>query len=164
MAVTSRLMMHYMTVVGHSLIYGSSEYESIQILKHNSDSICLGEIRKLQSPYLPIWSVESAFSVNRDKTWLSIMNFLCELTVLIDLLPVLVSIPKTVSSTFELLDSVTSDFVNLFKFAMCTIASKCFPIELVPLSDGWWRTWWQTIHMMPGQAVSWFLQRKLSRH
>jgi len=71
---------------------------------------------------------------------------------------------KAVPSTVELVNSVTSDFVNSFNFAMGAFASKCFPIELVPLSDTWRRTRWQTIHMMPGLPVSSLPQCKLNPH
>jgi hypothetical protein len=52
----------------------------------------------------------------------------------------------------------------LFNFAMCTFASKCLPIELVPCSDECRRTWWQTIHMMPGLPVSSIPQCKKNHH
>jgi len=71
---------------------------------------------------------------------------------------------KAVSSTVELANSVTSDSVDLFNFAMWACASKCFPIEPVPSSDGWQRTWWQTILMMPGLPVSSIPQWKPNRH
>jgi hypothetical protein len=86
--------------------------------------------------------------------WISNMIFLCKLTIVIRRLPCLFRKAKAVSSTVELVNSVTSDSVNLFNFAMWAFASKCFPIELVPCSDGWRRTWWQTIHMMLGLPVS----------
>jgi len=87
-------------------------------------------------------------------TWMSNMTRLSELTIEIPRLPCLLRMPKAVSSTFELVNSVTSDSVNSFNFAMWAFASKCFPIELVPCSDGWRRTWWQRIHMMPGLPFS----------
>jgi hypothetical protein len=59
---------------------------------------------------------------------------------------------------------VTSDSVNSFNFAMWAFASKCCPIELVPCSDGWLRTWWQMLHMMPGLPVSSIQQWKWNRH
>jgi len=86
--------------------------------------------------------------------WISNMIFLCKLTIVIPRLPCLFKMAKAVSLTVELVNSVTSDSVNSFNFAMWAFASKCFPIELVPCSDGWRRTWWQTIHMMPGLPVS----------
>jgi len=86
--------------------------------------------------------------------WMSNLNFLCKLTIVILRLPSLFKMAKAVSSTVVLVNSVTSDSVNSFNFAMWAFASKCFPIELVPCSDGWRRTWWQTIHMMPGLPVS----------
>jgi len=85
--------------------------------------------------------------------WISNMVFLCKLTIVIPWLPCLCRMAKAVSSTVELVNSVNSDYVNSFNFAMWAFASKCFPIELVPCSDGWRRTWWQTIHMMPGLPV-----------
>ena len=92
------------------------------------------------------------------------MNFLGELTIGIPGLPWLWSMAKSVSSTVELVSSVTSDTVNSFNFAMCADACKCLPIELVPCSDGWWRTWWQMIHMMSGLLVSSIPWCKLNRH
>jgi len=87
-------------------------------------------------------------------TWMSNMTWLSEITIVIPPLPCLLSMAKAVSSTVELVNSVTSDSVNSFNFAMWAFASKCFPIELVPCSDGWRRTWWQTIHIMPGLPFS----------
>jgi len=97
-------------------------------------------------------------------TWKSNMILLRELTIVIPRLPSLFRMAKAVSSTVELVNYVTSDSVNSFTFAMWAFASKCSPIELVPCSDGWWRTWWQTIHMMPGQPVSSIPQCILNRH
>jgi len=37
---------------------------------------------------------------------------------------------KAVSSTVELVNSVTSNTVNSFNFAMCTFSRKCVPIVL----------------------------------
>jgi len=87
-------------------------------------------------------------------TWMSNMTWLYELTIEFPRLPCLLKMAKAVSSTVELVNSVTCDPVNSFNFAMWAFASKCFPIELVPCSDGWRRTWWQTIHMMPGLLFS----------
>jgi len=91
-------------------------------------------------------------------------NFNWDLTIVIPQLPCLFSKAKDVSWTVDLVNSHTFDSVNLFNFAMCAFASNCFPIELVPCSDGWRRTWWQTIHMMPGLPVSSITQCKLNRH
>jgi len=66
--------------------------------------------------------------------------FLCELTIRIPRLPCRFNMANTVSSTVELVNSVTSDSVNSFNFAICAFASKCLPIELVTRSDGWRRT------------------------
>jgi hypothetical protein len=62
---------------------------------------------------------------------MSNMNILCELTVGIPRLPSLLRMAKAVSSTVEQVNSVTSDSINSFNITMCTLASKCLPIELV---------------------------------
>jgi len=90
--------------------------------------------------------------------------FLCECTTVIRWLPCLFTMAKAVSSTNELVNSVTSNSVNSCKFAMWSFASKCFPYELFPWFDGWRRTWWQTIHMIPGLPVSSIPQCKYNRH
>jgi len=59
-----------------------------------------------------------------------------DLTIVIPRLPFRFRMAKAVSSTVELVNSDTSDSVYSFNFAMCAFASKCFPIELVPCSDG----------------------------
>ena len=92
------------------------------------------------------------------------MICLSELTIVIPRLRGLFRMAKAVSSTVELVNSVTSDSVNSFNFAMWAFASKCFTIELVPCSDGWRRTWWHTIHMMPGLPFSSIPQCKQNRH
>ena len=97
-------------------------------------------------------------------TWMSNLVFLCKLTIVIPRLPCLFRLAKAVSATVKLVNSVTSDSVNSFNFAMWAVASKCFPVELVPWSDGWRRTWWQTIHMMPGLPVPSIPQCQLNRH
>jgi hypothetical protein len=63
-------------------------------------------------------------------------NFNWDLMISIPQRRCLFSIAKAVSSTVDLVNSNTSDFVNSFNFAMSTFANKCFPIELVPCSDG----------------------------
>jgi len=70
-------------------------------------------------------------------TWMSNMIILCELTVVIPRLPCIFRITNAVASTVELVNSVTSDGMNSFNFASRAFASKCFPMELVPCSDGW---------------------------
>jgi len=90
--------------------------------------------------------------------------FLCELTVVIPQLSCLLKMAKAVSTTVELVNSVTSVSVNSLNFAMWSFTSNCFPIELVPWTDGWGRTWSQTIHMMLGLLVASILQCKLNRH
>jgi len=97
-------------------------------------------------------------------TWMSNLIFLCEITIVIPRLPCLFRMAKAVLSTVELINSVTSDSVNSFNFAMWAFATKCFTIELVPCSDGWRRSWWQMIHMMPGLPVSTILQCKQNHH
>jgi len=96
-------------------------------------------------------------------TWRSEMNFLYNLPIVIPRLPCLIMMAKAVSSTFELVNSVTPDSVISFNFAMCTVASKWFPIEPIRCSYGWWRTWWQMIHMIPGLPVSSIPQCKQNR-
>ena len=86
--------------------------------------------------------------------WISIMIFLCKLTIVIPLLPCLFRMAKAVSSTVEQVNSVTSESVHSFNFSMWAFASKCFSIELISCSDGWRRTWRQMIYMMPGLPVS----------
>jgi hypothetical protein len=50
--------------------------------------------------------------------WISNMIFLCKLTIVIPGLPCLFRMAKDVSSTLELVNSVTSDSVNSFNFVM----------------------------------------------
>jgi len=85
---------------------------------------------------------------------ISNMIFLCKLNIVILQLLCLLKMANAVSSTIELVNSVTSDSVSSFNFAMWAFPSDYFPIELVPCSDGWWRTGWQMIYMMPGLPVS----------
>jgi len=51
-------------------------------------------------------------------TWMSNMIFLCRHTIVIPRLPCLIKMAKAVSSTVELVNSVTSDTVNSFNLAM----------------------------------------------
>jgi len=95
---------------------------------------------------------------------MSNLNFLRELTSIIPRLPCLFRIPKAVSMTFKLDNSVIPLSDDTFNFAIWAFASKCFPIELVPCSEGWQRTWWQTMHMIPGQPVSSISQGKWNHH
>jgi len=92
------------------------------------------------------------------------MNLLCKLTIVIPWLPCPFSIAKAVSSIIELVNSVTSDLVNSYNFVMYKFASKCFPIDPVLCSDGWRRTWWQMIHMVPGLPFSYIPQCKYNHH
>jgi hypothetical protein len=105
----------------------------------------------------------TVISVNMDQPGCQ-MIFVCELTIVIPWLQRLLRMVKAVSSTVELLNSVTSDSVNGLYFAMWAFGSKPFPIELVSCSDGWQRTWWHTIHMMPGLLVSSVAQCNWNHH
>jgi hypothetical protein len=95
---------------------------------------------------------------------ISNMIFLCELTIVIHRLPCLIRMAKAVSSTIELYNPVTSDSVDWFDLGMWAFARKCYPIELIPCSDGCRRTWWQTMNMMQGLQVSSIPQCKLNHH
>jgi hypothetical protein len=75
-------------------------------------------------------------------SWMSNLIFLCKHTIIIPRLHYLFKMAKAVSSNVDLVNSVTSVSVNLFNFEMWAFATKCFPIELVPCSDGWQRTGW----------------------
>jgi len=88
------------------------------------------------------------------------MNSLRAHTIEFPRLLCILRMAQAVSLTVELLNSVTSVSDNWFNFAMWVFDSKCFVIELVPCSDGWQRTWWQTIHMISGQPISSILQCK----
>ena len=68
---------------------------------------------------------------------MSNINFFCKLTIVIPQLPWLFSMTTAVLLSIELVDSVISDYVNLFNITMCAFASKCFSIELVTCTDGW---------------------------
>jgi len=92
------------------------------------------------------------------------MDILCELTVVIPRLLYLFRLANTVSSTVELLNPVTSHSVDSFNIVMWAFAGRCFPNEQVPCCDGWQRTWWQMIHMIPWLPVSSILQCKKNRH
>jgi len=99
-----------------------------------------------------------------DQTWISNMNFLCELPIVIPLHLCLLKVANTALSTIEPVSVVTSDSVNLFHLAMWAFASKCFHIELAPCSDGWQRFCWQTIHIIPGLPLSSIPQCKWNHH
>ena len=58
--------MPYTTIVALDVIELFLECEPKQILPCGSDSTCLGEIWKFQSPYLPVWNVVSVIAVNMD--------------------------------------------------------------------------------------------------
>ena len=63
-----------------------------------------------------------------------------------------------------MVNSVTSNSVNLFSFVIYTMTRKCCPTELDPRSDAWWSCWCQPIHMTPGLQVSSIPQWKLNCH
>jgi len=85
---------------------------------------------------------------------MSNMNFLCNLSTVIPRPPCLFSMAKAISLPVKVVNSQTSDSVYSFSFVMCTFGSKRFSIELVPCSDSWLRTWWETIHRMLGMSIS----------
>jgi len=58
--------MPYMTVVAQDLISHSMEYVTKPITTCGIDSTCLGEIRKFESPLLPVWNVLSVIPVNME--------------------------------------------------------------------------------------------------
>jgi len=58
--------MPQMTIVAQDLISRSTEYVPKQTLTSGSDSTCLGEIRKFQSPLLPVWNFLSVILVNME--------------------------------------------------------------------------------------------------
>jgi len=154
----SRFVMHIMSFVALGLLEHSMAYVLKQNVTWGSDSRCLSEIRQYQSPSLPVWSVLSINSVNMNQTLMWNMNILWALTIGIPRLPGLFILPQAVSSTVELVNSVTSASVNVFNFAMRAVASKCFPMKLVPCSDGWRRPWCHIKNMMPALPVSPILQ------
>lgn len=86
-------------------------------------------------------------------TWISNMNYLYQRTIVIPQLPGFFRMAKTISSPLKLVNSITSNSVNRFNFMMWTLASKWFPVALVPCSNGWRKTWWQMLHMLPGLQV-----------
>jgi len=152
-AALGHFAMLYKTGVARDSILPPMAYAPKGILTCGSYCRCLGEIPMFYSLSLPDWSILSVNSVNMDETWMSNTNFLSKLTIVIPQLPTLLRMANAVSSTVKLFNSVTADSVYLFNIAMWAFASKCFPIEEVPWSDGWRRTWWKTIYMMPGLPV-----------
>jgi len=153
-----------MNVIGQGLISCCMECEPKHILTWGSVPRCFGEIWQFESPLLPVQSVLSVNSVSIHKTEILNLNFVCKPTIGIPQLPCLLSLAKAVSLTIELVNLVSSDTVKSFNFAMCAFACKSFTIELVPCSDGWRRTWWQTLHRMPELPVPWIPQCKLNHN
>jgi len=105
------------------------EYEWKQDQTWGSDSTWVGEIRKFYSPSLPVWSVLLITLVNKDQPWMSNMICLCKLAIVIPRLARLLRMAKDASSTAKLVNSVTSDSVNSFNFAMWDFARKCSPLS-----------------------------------
>jgi len=87
-------------------------------------------------------------------SWMTYMNVLYYLTIVIPRLLCVFRIANAASSTIELVISVTSNYVNSFNFVMWAFSLQCFHIELVPYSVGSRRTWWQMILMIWGLPVS----------
>jgi len=77
----------------------------------------------------PVYSILSLHSVSVLKTKILNMNFLCELTIRIPRLPSLLSMAKAVLPTVELVNSVTSDSVNLFYFGMSALPASVCPLS-----------------------------------
>jgi hypothetical protein len=117
MAALSHRVMPYMTIIARDLIWHTMQYDLKQILTSGSSSSCLGEIGKIQIPELPVSNILTVISVNMDQPGCQ-MIFVCELTIVIPRLQCLLRMAKAVSSTVELLNSVTSDSVNVLYFAM----------------------------------------------
>ena len=111
-----------------------------------------------------IWSVVCVNWVNMDQTWMSNMNLLWELTIVISQLCCLFRKPNAVLLTIKQVTSITSYSVYSFDVAMWAFASKCNPIQLVPCSDGLRRAWWHTIHKITELPVSSSPQSKYNRH
>jgi len=95
---------------------------------------------------------------------MSNLNFLWKLTIVIPQLPCLFRIPKSVSSTVELVNSAISNSFNYFHCAIWAFASMDFRMELVPYSDERGKSWWQSRHMITGLAVSSIPHCKYNRH
>ena len=152
--------MLYKTVIPQNLIKRSMGYKPKQTLTWTSVTMYHVDIRKILSPLQPVWSVLSVSSVDMDQTWMSNMNFLCELTIAIPWLACLLRMATAVSLRFELVNSLTSDSFNLFYAAMWAVPRRLFLIELFAWSDGWQRNRWQTIHMILWVPVSSITQCK----
>jgi len=95
---------------------------------------------------------------------MSNMYIFCEPTIGISWLPCVLNMPQVVSLTVKQVNLEVSDSVNSFNFAMCVFTRKCYPVGLVSYPDGWWRTWWQTMEMMPRLLVFSIVQCKLDYH
>ena len=92
------------------------------------------------------------------------INYLCEPSIRIPRFPCLISMAKAVLSTVKLVNCFTFDSVDSFRFAMCGLSSKPWPIALDPGSAGQRRTSWQMLHMMPRLLVSSIPQWKYNHH
>jgi len=164
MGALTRIIIDYTTVIAGGLKHCSMDCEPKEILTWGSNSRCLGEIRQFGSPFLLVWSILAVNSVNICKTKLSNINILGKCTIQIPPLNCLFKMAKAISSTFELANSVTTDFLTSFICAMSTLASKWYATELMPYSEGWRRSWSVTWHVMPWQLVFSILQCTFYRH
>jgi hypothetical protein len=79
----------------------------------------------------------SVNDVNARKIKQSNMNFFRDIVFVGPRLPCVVNMTNVVSSPAAVVNSETSDYVCLFNIAMYPFATKCFPMDLVPCSDGW---------------------------
>jgi len=148
--------MHYMTVVALGFRWCYKNCQQKHILAWGSNSSYLGEIWQLGSPWLPVWSVVAANKMNICMTKLSNMNCFCNLKIVIPRLHCLRNVANAVMSALVIVNSDTSDSLRLCNFRMCASASKCFPMELVPCSNRYRKTWWPMIHMKARMLISSF--------
>jgi hypothetical protein len=118
-----------MTCVGQNLIIRSMDCDLKQINTWGSNSTCLGDIRKLQSLYLPVCNVLSVLSINMDFTW-SQFQFSSP-NLLLWFLDFLASSgwPKLFHPHFPPVHYVAFDSVNL-----CNCAKWTFPARVSLLS------------------------------
>jgi hypothetical protein len=140
------------------------DYVLKQFLMWGINAIFRGDIWSLQSPYISVWRALFAKSVNIDRILILNMNFHCEHTIVFPWLCCLFNMAKAAPPNFELRNSVTCDTVNLYNFGLCAFAHQCFTTEPFSYFDECWRTWWQTMHLMPGMLASSIPQCKLKHH
>jgi hypothetical protein len=97
-------------------------------------------MQQLGSPLLPGWSIGSVNYDNISKIKLLNMNIFCDLPIVISQLACLFNMANAALSMVVLVDSKSSDSATPYNIAICAFANHCFPMELVPCSDGWQRT------------------------